>query len=579
MCAAAEDSNDSPDLGPPPVSRFVEEDPVKYSSPTRIDVDIVPESPPLFQRLSPPPILDFDRMPPASPEPKKAMEEITVKEAASNNETRSPTKPAPAPVPQSIRAGAKRKYGDENETAQTATTGTGKENTITSESEKSFPARGIQKRRSIRDVPANRRERVGGARTPLGLKSTNVDVSSPRKAMKPPTPGEVKKEQARGPKGRPVTEEARTQRSLPKVEIPPPEPPAVISVLLEPKTPLLSAMPSSPATPDRPTQQEMPHDTPPPSDISFSGETSRPSRRARSAVSYAEPNLRDKMRRPTKELLDAVTGEGKFVRVGTTTKLDDRHSAPTSVTKTGSSTGSSRKTIPVSEQIEVQQHVILSPLAQKDVFPDTLPNTVVMERRRRPSAMGISSRESLAALERSESESREPSPSIANHNPAVAQMGSSKATSGSTTTTTTTEKSITNSQQPPPAAKPAARDIYDFASFSPASEASACEAKPAAVSSSNSRLRTTRKSSMAAAAALRELLDEEEQETQPPPKPRASHARKRASMLAPKKASMLEGMEEDESADISGTSTSSDDVSGVVAGGRDRISRRRSMML
>jgi hypothetical protein len=50
-------------------------------------------------------------------------------------------------------------------------------------------------------------------------------------------------------------------------------------------------------------------------------------------------------------------------------------------------------------------------------------------------------------------------------------------------------------------------------------------------------------------------------------------------MLAPKKASMLEGMEEDESADISGTSASSDDLSGVVTGGRDRISRRRSMML
>ena len=35
----------------------------------------------------------------------------------------------------------------------------------------------------------------------------------------------------------------------------------------------------------------------------------RPSRRSRGAVSYAEPNLRDKMRRPTKELVDAVAGE------------------------------------------------------------------------------------------------------------------------------------------------------------------------------------------------------------------------------------------------------------------------------
>ncbi|KAJ5689774.1 hypothetical protein N7462_004166 [Penicillium macrosclerotiorum] len=37
---------------------------------------------------------------------------------------------------------------------------------------------------------------------------------------------------------------------------------------------------------------------------------SRPSRRQRAVVSYAEPNLRDKMRRPTKEMIDAVGGHG-----------------------------------------------------------------------------------------------------------------------------------------------------------------------------------------------------------------------------------------------------------------------------
>jgi Shugoshin C terminus len=39
------------------------------------------------------------------------------------------------------------------------------------------------------------------------------------------------------------------------------------------------------------------------------GLTSRPSRRARGAISYAEPNLRDKMRRATNELSDAVAIE------------------------------------------------------------------------------------------------------------------------------------------------------------------------------------------------------------------------------------------------------------------------------
>lgn len=54
--------------------------------------------------------------------------------------------------------------------------------------------------------------------------------------------------------------------------------------------------------------------TPPPQtirDTSSEREAARPSRRARASVSYAEPNLRDKMRRPGKELVDAivVTGE------------------------------------------------------------------------------------------------------------------------------------------------------------------------------------------------------------------------------------------------------------------------------
>ena len=38
--------------------------------------------------------------------------------------------------------------------------------------------------------------------------------------------------------------------------------------------------------------------------------SSRPSRRRGAVVSYAEPNLRDKMRRPTSEMADAVTANG-----------------------------------------------------------------------------------------------------------------------------------------------------------------------------------------------------------------------------------------------------------------------------
>ncbi|OXV08782.1 hypothetical protein Egran_03456, partial [Elaphomyces granulatus] len=54
-------------------------------------------------------------------------------------------------------------------------------------------------------------------------------------------------------------------------------------------------------------------DTPEPG-LYTSGLVSRPTRRPRGAVSYAEPNLRDKMRRPTNEFVDAV-GADRFRRV------------------------------------------------------------------------------------------------------------------------------------------------------------------------------------------------------------------------------------------------------------------------
>lgn len=60
-------------------------------------------------------------------------------------------------------------------------------------------------------------------------------------------------------------------------------------------------------------------DTPPPADLNANATTTiaiseipgRGTRRPRGSVSYAEPNLRDKMRRPTKELVDAVGAEDR----------------------------------------------------------------------------------------------------------------------------------------------------------------------------------------------------------------------------------------------------------------------------
>ena len=54
-------------------------------------------------------------------------------------------------------------------------------------------------------------------------------------------------------------------------------------------------------------------DTPPPAGLNASSSLAgRASRRPRGSVSYAEPNLRDKMRRPTKDLVDAVGADDRL---------------------------------------------------------------------------------------------------------------------------------------------------------------------------------------------------------------------------------------------------------------------------
>jgi len=74
---------------------------------------------------------------------------------------------------------------------------------------------------------------------------------------------------------------------------------------LPPTTPavdMLSPMPSEPST-----IKHAGADTPPPGNLVPGGDgTNRPSRRVRSAVNYAEPSLNTKMRRPTKDLVDAI---------------------------------------------------------------------------------------------------------------------------------------------------------------------------------------------------------------------------------------------------------------------------------
>jgi len=89
------------------------------------------------------------------------------------------------------------------------------------------------------------------------------------------------------------------------------------NIKLEPKTPAFADL-VSPTSTQPSNAREGSRDTPPPGNIAGSHRitdngsgTARPSRRARSAVNYAEPNLISKMRRPTKDLADAVVLDKK----------------------------------------------------------------------------------------------------------------------------------------------------------------------------------------------------------------------------------------------------------------------------
>ncbi|KAG5968281.1 hypothetical protein E4U58_001923 [Claviceps cyperi] len=173
-------------------------------------------------------------------------------------------------------------------------------------------------REVARDTPST----AGNGRKPLAAKSTNDDFSSPRKVAKSAATDEVSAAKAELAKSKPPKDGQKLKSKIdmaPKIQSisvrdSSPPPTVIISndeLIMPVSEPVLMSS-NSPEPISR--RDEARGDTPPPADISLNGEASRPSRRNRTTVSYTEPNLRAKMRRPTKELFDAVTGEGKYAR-------------------------------------------------------------------------------------------------------------------------------------------------------------------------------------------------------------------------------------------------------------------------
>ncbi|KAI1766627.1 hypothetical protein GGR53DRAFT_204116 [Hypoxylon sp. FL1150] len=381
-----DENTESPDLGPPPVSRFVDEDPVKIDLPTRPASDkSEPDCSSLQKKLS-----SLDNKPEQAPAPRAEEKKESASDGVPVNPEPQQTKEV-APiksqsVDQAAKAHLKRKLREEDE----------KENAVVSKPPVLVTATANdqpQKMAAVKarpiKLPSNRkdaRDKSTGPTTqrkPLSAKSSNENMKSPKKATSKPPVDEMVKE-------------TKPKKDPPPVEIPIPQSPppvaiADVEVETEPEAETLSAEPNLavPDTPE-PTPREDVRDTPPPADISARGEASR-GRRTRAAVSYAEPNLRDKMRRPTKQLLDAVAGEGKHIRRTSHSKKDELPSGPSSAVKSEEKP-ESWKDLPAHGASKHDSDVMASPLARKGsrASPsDDLPTSVVMDRRKRNSNMAI----------------------------------------------------------------------------------------------------------------------------------------------------------------------------------------------
>lgn len=149
----------------------------------------------------------------------------------------------------------------------------------------------------------------------------------------------------------------------------------------EPETPAAAALdlfsPESSQPPS--TARAESRDTPPPADLATGGEAARPSRRARGGVSYAEPSLRDKMRRPTKELVDAVARDEKAPAV---IKIEEPAKGSVTI-KAEPEADDAWKTMPAAISATVEG----SPLQNKTPGPDMLPSSITTHRKRRESIL------------------------------------------------------------------------------------------------------------------------------------------------------------------------------------------------
>ncbi|EFW98957.1 shugoshin family protein [Grosmannia clavigera kw1407] len=600
MHADAVDATNSPELGPPPISRLIRDEsrrsmpsPSKAASPEAAPVgadsrDRTTASPspvPSVEcgaEILSLPTPDPPRMTPAVgnpgmqlPEMDKKLQPLRGKAAnrklvdSSTGSDLTASRSIPANESNAVqvqRVGSKRKFAVSDENAAVrgmkANSNDKTTNLEKGQLENNLPIRELKNPKGIRDLASSRRGQTdsngegkgrSGARKPLATKSTNDDISSPRKrsnedmaACKSSINTDANKIGATA--GR-MRDRVKMSVMLDSPDLQPPvvveikvddvadgkedslDMPSAAALGLENMRPLSPSSQSDSMCPNTPPSassmllSEKPtsasaggRDTPPPLDISSQGEVSRPSRRARASVSYAEPNLRDKMRRPTKELLDAVAGEGRYVQ-------RQGHQGPGEIEG-----GKQLFPMPVlAADTPVKLEMDPPATEQQQEGPQPVPLRAIITDRRK--------RAPLAGVREVESKQAEPS--------AMAELG----------------------HEPDP---------YEFMiSSSPQSRS----IESGAVATEESR--SSKGARRSSAAVIRDDASAAAERSA-----RTSATRKRASMVAPKKACMLSGDDdEDDPADssyepqVSNGEGEALGTEGQTLSTRDRISRRRSMML
>ena len=158
-------------------------------------------------------------------------------------------------------------------------------------------------------------------RANLAIENANTDPTSPTKASRLTTNGknaEFKDRAAKKTVDRALSKEKPPKSHHTNPRIPDPSHATTLNVDLVkagPETPMPATVDNvSPVSSEPSTTRQDSRDTPPPADLNPDAAhaaglsaASRATRRPRGSVSYAEPNLRAKMRRPTKDLVDAVS--------------------------------------------------------------------------------------------------------------------------------------------------------------------------------------------------------------------------------------------------------------------------------